>query len=175
MSDGLQNFTAEPVLQRTSPSHIRAYNALIVKDQWIVDFCAMSGMTFHADGKPEQISIEDFSHNMGITRQTFYNRRNAIPDFWKIVDARRFELYGPVRSAIFKGMSLKAMAGNAEAAKYVDGTWGNWQPPAQKHEIAVGGLADLANLARNKEIISGEVVEPEVKEIPAELPTGQIT
>lgn len=135
-------------------------NLLQLRQQEYISFVAVGGLITNDDGTVKKMTLEQFSKALGVDRKTLHNWKKSIPDFYKLVDKRRGELFTQNRiAAVWNGLFLRAMKGDAEQAKIVLGQYANWQPPSQKHEVTVGGLGDLVNLARNQKIIEGEVVD----------------
>ena len=151
--DTLQNFTNDN--SETTVELVK--NAEIVlkenKLKW-VDFCAVGGLITEDDGSLKPMTITAFADAIGVTRQTLYDWKKSIPNFWNHVKKRRMELGSGTRlQKVYNGLFLKASAGTPEAVKLYLQIFDGWQPPSQKHDIDVRGLGDLVNTARNKKII----------------------
>ena len=135
------------------------------QDQWIT-FCATSGMSYDEDGNFTTISVKQFAAAIGYDRTSLYRWKKEIPDFWGKVNARARELFNQqTKYAIFKGLNLKAMAGDVRAAEFVLSHYSDYTPPAQKHEVKLTGWGDVVREARKKRIKAdrpADVVEAEV-------------
>lgn len=138
--EALQNLT-----KTNLPTGKKEPAALSPAQHEYISYVAVSGLIIHEDGSFKKMTVEEFASKVGVSRVTLHNWSRSIPDFAQKVEQRRAELMPVNRvSAIWKGLTLKAMSGNVEAAKIVLGQYANWQPPAQKHEVQVStGLADL--------------------------------
>jgi hypothetical protein len=124
-------------------------------ERW-VEFVAIGGL-YVRDGEIVKQTITAFAKEIGVERSTL-NRWKKTPGFWDLVNDKRGEAFKTDRlTAVWNGLFLQAAKGKHEQAKIILGHFANWQPPSQKHEVKVGGLGDLVNLARNKRIIEGEV------------------
>jgi len=149
--EALQNLTkTNPPTGKKEPA------ALSPAQQEYISYVAVSGLIIHEDGTFKKMTVEEFASKVGVSRVTLHNWSRSIPDFAQKVEQRRAELMPINRvSAIWKGLTLKAMSGNVEAAKIVLGQYANWQPPAQKHEVELTtGLADL--VAKKKLLMERE-------------------
>lgn len=132
------------------------YDMLTPIDQQIVDYFAMDGLVPN-DGRFEgkkgslaQVSAQDFAQYLGYaSRRSIYDRRRDIPGFDKIMLARISLLQARyLVPAIFKGVGLRAMRGDAKQAEMLLSHLGIYTPPAQKHEVKIDGLAEAVNAAR---------------------------
>lgn len=127
---------------------------LSAQQQNVIDFYAVGGLITEGDGSFKKMKLHEFADQLGITRQTIANWRNAIPDFWELVKKRRLELGSQTRLAtVHNGLYLKAAAGVPEAVKLYLQIFDGWQPPSQAVQVdAGGGLADLLNIVRQKQL-----------------------
>lgn len=130
------------------------------QEEWI-SYVAVGGLITGDDGSIKKMTISEFAIELGVDRSTLNEWKKTIPHFWDRVDKRRNELFSKNRiTAVWNGLFLRAAKGDAEQAKIILGQYAQWQPPSQKHEVTIGGLGDLVGLARKKNIIEGDVVEP---------------
>lgn len=123
------------------------------------------------DGDFVQLTVTQLAKDLGVNRTTLYDWPRIIPNFNQRVAARQKEIYaagGSRANNVWKALWLRASAGEKPQAEMVLSHFAGYTPPAQKHEVQVSGLADLANLARRKGIVEGEVIELEPQ--PAQLP-----
>lgn len=138
---------------------------LTPQQQNYISYVAVGGLITEDDGSVHKLRLEDFATSLGVDRRTLNNWKRNIPNFWQLVEQRRSEIFTQNRiTAVWNGLFLRAMKGDAEQAKIILGQYAKWQPPAQKHDITIGdGLADaaLAARARRENAIEGEVVEPQ--------------
>jgi len=148
----------ETLPKLTKPARTTSVAITPAQDSYI-SYVAVGGLIIHEDGSFTKMSVDEFASKVGFSRQQLNNWTKIIPDFAQKVERRRAELMPVNRvSAIWKGLTLKAMSGNVEAAKIVLGQYANWQPPAQKHEIEVTtGLADL--VAKKKLEMERKVID----------------
>lgn len=137
-----------------------------LQNEWIT-FCAASGMSMNEDGEFVAMSVTDFATAAGVDRTTLYYWKKSIPDFWTRVDERAREIFNQsTKFAIFKGMKLKAMAGDVKAAEFVLSHYSDYRPPAQAHEVKLSGWGDMVREARkgkikaNRPLQEAEIVEP---------------
>lgn len=120
------------------------------QDQYIT-FVASSGLSITEDGGFKQIKVGEFADLISTPRRTLYNWQQSIPEFWEKVDIRRREIFTRSReNAIWKGLTLKAMKGDTQAATMVLSHFGDYSPPAQKHDVKINGLSDFLNSARKR-------------------------
>jgi hypothetical protein len=125
-----------------------------LQDEYI-SYCAVGGLLTGEDGTIKKVNISQFAEMIGVDRKTLNNWKRSIPNFWDEVDKKRRKLFsGPRMSVIWNGLFLRAAKGDAEQAKIILGWFADWQPPAQKHEVDVGGgLADLLQMVRKRKQI----------------------
>lgn len=133
-------------------------------ERWI-DFCALGGMMVDEAGNVKPTTVKDFAIEMGVSRETLYYWKKAIPDFNERVKARMKELGGQSQklAKAWNGIWLKTCAGNAEAGKlYFTNFDPDFKMPVQKNEMELGGgFAELmaqARRRRDEDIQEGEVV-----------------
>lgn len=140
--------TEDIVIKTLEPKHM----------MWI-DYCALGGMMTNDEGAITNMTITQFADKMSVSRTTLNNWKKAIPGFWDLVRQRRIELSKNSRaSKVYNGLFLKASLGEPAAVKLWAELFDGYQPPAQKHEVKIGGLMDLVNMARKNGVIEGEVV-----------------
>lgn len=143
--DGLQNLTpAPPATADTADAvKLRAFQ----HDQYIA-FVAVGGLIPDPEGDKAAIKMTtgQFAERIGVSRQTLYDWRELIPDFWQKVAAKRKEIGSKDRlNHVWNGIYLKAAAGNVEAAKlYFANHDDNFRMPMERRETNTGsGFADL--------------------------------
>lgn len=134
------------------------------QDQYI-SFVACGGLIPDLEGEATAVNMTTttFAQRVGVARQTLYDWRNSIPNFWELVAERRKELGGKDRLIrVWNGVFLKAATGNAEAAKlYLANFDPNFKMPAQKVEHEVGdSLVEAIGLARKRQnVIDAEIID----------------
>lgn len=125
-----------------------------------IEYKAVGGLITSDDGAVSKMNVEDFANKIGVNSVTLWRWQKLIPNFEQRVEAKRNEIFTTSRvTAVWNGVYLRALRGDAEQAKLFLGTYAKWQPPAQKHEVRVSGLADLAKAAETKKIIEGEITD----------------
>jgi hypothetical protein len=138
-------------ISKTDPSYPRY--------ELYATYCACGGIMIDDDGTIKKQSVTEFAKSIGVDRVTLH-RWKKRDGFWDLVEVKRAEVFQKSRlSAIWNGLTLRAMKGDAKQAEMILSAYAGYQPPSQKHEVKVSGLGDLVNIARNKKIIEGEVVE----------------
>lgn len=153
------------------------YDELTVIDQQIVDYFAMDGLMPNYEGSGEkgrmiQLPAQKMAERLGYAdRKSLYNRRDAIPGFDEIVLGRMPALYRRYMvTAVWKGVGLRGMRGDAKQAEMLLSHYAGYTPPAQKHEVKIDGLAEAVNAARTaarrSAALPGDVVDA------PPLPTG---
>jgi hypothetical protein len=159
---GLQNLTNTNTPKEGEAQIVASPDEELLKinqQKWI-DFCGVGGLITDSDGTLKPMTISAFASALGVSRQTLYDWKKSIPQFNEKVRQSRIRLGGETRlQKVYNGLYLKASAGVPEAVKLYLQIFDGWQPPSQKHEVKVGGLGDLVNQARQKNIIEGEVVD----------------
>ena len=155
---GSQSVTEKPKITKSIGGVVTA------EQEQYISYVAVSGLIINEDGSFTKMSVDEFCQKFGVYRKKLQRWRETIPNFTQRVEDRRDELMSTNRiSAIWKSMTLKAMAGNVEAAKLVLGQYAKWRPPAQKHEVEIGdGMAEALRIAQERKetiTVEGEVVE----------------
>lgn len=169
MVEPLQNLT-----QKNQTSEVEVipipYSELSPAQQYWVDFCALQGLITGDDGEFSKMTIRECAEQLGITRQTLYDWKRSIPNFDALVADRCSELWSGARTvkvvnALFLNATSK-MSVQAQALWLANQKRIPFRMPTQpiKHDVA-GGLADLLNIARERQlesenVIEGEIVEP---------------
>lgn len=113
-----------------------------------------------------KMTVGDFADRLGVTRVTLYNWRDKIPGFWDKVHDRSAMIFSETRTQkVWNALYLNATTKMDVRAQQ---TWlanaaPNFRMPQHpvKHEIG-GGLADLLNIARERQRKLDNVVEGEV-------------
>jgi len=133
---------------------------LQMRQQKWIDFNAVGGLITESDGALKPMTISAFALALGVSRQTLYDWKNNIPDFWGRVRDRRKQIGTQTRlEKVYTGLYLKAASGDPAAVKLYLQIFDDWRPPAQAHEIEVTtGLADLISkkkleLERERKVI----------------------
>lgn len=135
------------------------------KHEQYIAYTAFGGLIPDPNGEATAVKMTagQFADQVGVARQTLYEWRDSIPNFWERVDVKRREMGGKDRlSKVWNGIFLKAASGNAEAAKlYLANFDPNFKMPSQKVEVEAGDmLVDALSLARNRrQVIEGETVD----------------
>ena len=141
--ESIQNLTiSEP---KTDLQVAREETEVKANQQRWIDFQAVGGLMTEADGTLKPMTVTAFAELIGVHRQTLYDWRNSIPDFWDRVKLRRSQIGTQSRlDKVHTGLYLKAATGDPQAVKLYLQIFDNWQPPSQKHEVELStGLADL--------------------------------
>jgi hypothetical protein len=143
--DGLQTLTTDSQITEDNAElvKLRAYQ----QDQYIA-FTAVGGLIPDPEGDKTAIKMTtgQFAERIGVSRQTLYDWRERIPDFWAKVAAKRKEIGSKDRlNHVWNGIYLKAAAGNVEAAKlYFANHDDDFRMPMERRETNTGsGFADL--------------------------------
>lgn len=124
---------------------------LTVAQDYYVTFCAANGLSVNEDGSFEKISAEQFASKIGVSRMTLWRWQQSIPGFQARVKVRRKEIFTLNReNMIWRGLFLRAAKGDHKQAEMVLSHFSDYVPPTQRHEVKLGGLTDLAKLARSK-------------------------
>lgn len=165
MSEALQTVTETPAanqgdIEPVTPQHgSQEYNDMVY-DQYVT-FVACGGMQITEDSQPTKMTMEQFCNQWNVNRMAIWRRRTSDKGFAEKVMERRFAIFSLDRvSAVWRGVMLKAMAGNPEAAKLF---LANFDPkfimPTQKVEHEAGNsLTALLNTARQRRQ-QAEVIE----------------
>jgi hypothetical protein len=137
-----------------------------------IDFCAVGGLRVTEDGDTERMSVADFCNNFGVSRMTIWRHRQADPNFNEKVAARRKVLFaGDHLSAVWRGVKLRAMRGDAaQATLYLANFDPEFKMPTQKVEHTDLGMADFLQIMRRRQASQGKVIEGEATET---LPAGE--
>lgn len=131
--------------------------ALQLRQQSWIDFCAIGGLLTDDDGTLKPMKIGEFAEQLKVSRQTLYEWKKSIPFFQERVKQRQMQLgASPARIAkVYNGLYLKASAGNADAAKLWLQAFAGWKPPKQELEVEHNfGLADL--VSKKKALVDQE-------------------
>lgn len=122
------------------------------RQEYYITYYAANGLSVHDDGSFEKISAEKFAAKIGVHRTTLYEWQKSIPNFQARVRARRKEIFNGTREAmIWNGLFLRAAKGDSKQAEMLLSHFSDYVPPTQRHEVKIGGLADLAKIARKKQ------------------------
>lgn len=162
--DTAQNYTQSPTPPQAQTDSVKPPELLKYLQNEYITFCASSGISMTEDGNFVAMTVTQFAAAAGVSRRTLYNWQKSIPNFWQRVDERAREIFNQsTKYAIFKGLKLKAMAGDTKAAEMVMSHYSDYTPPAQKHEVKLSGWGDMVREARKRAIKSNRpVVEAEV-------------
>lgn len=141
-----QNVTQTDIA--TSDSDIPA---VTLAQDYYVTFVASAGLSVEDDGTIKTITSEQFALKLGVTRVTLWRWKNSIPNFEQLVAKRRREIFTLNReNLVWKGLFLRAAKGDHKQAEMILSHFSDYTPPTQKHEVKIGGLADLVKMARSK-------------------------
>jgi len=122
------------------------------KDYYIT-YVAAHGLSVEEDGTYTKITAQEFADKIGVSRKTLYQWQKDIPSFWDLVKIRRKEIFTQNReNAIWRGLTLRALKGDYKQAEMILSHFGDYTPPAQRHEVKVSGLGELYNMARQKRL-----------------------
>lgn len=146
--DALQNLTDEkPAVSGESPELAK----LKVAQDYYITFYAGAGLSVNDDGEIFKVTASEFANKIGYSRQTLYDWQKSIPDFQARVKARRKEIFTSNReNVIWRGLLLRAAKGDSKQAEMILSHFSDYVPPTQRHEVKLGGLVDLAKIARGK-------------------------
>lgn len=162
----------EVVQNQTKPENAQAESSKVVSTlsplqlQYIA-YTAFGGLIPDMDNSVTAVKMTatEFAKQIGVARQTLYDWRESIPNFWDLVAAKRKEVSGKDRlSNVWNGVYLKAVTGNTEAAKlYLANFDPDFRMPMQKVEHEAGdSLTEALTLARQR----GNLIEAEVIDEP---------
>ena len=156
--DTVQNVTVMPTDEEVSAANAYIPSLLKIQQQLYIDYCALGGLITDEEGNFKKMSAEQLAEDIGVpNRRTFYTWQKQIPDFWGLVRTRRKQLSRGARATkVYNGLYLRACKGDPTAVRLWADIFDDYQPPSQKHEVLIGGLADLAILAEKKQIVEGE-------------------
>jgi len=161
----VQNQTEENVVIDEQGSTVSHSEWLTwAQDQYIA-YTAFGGLIPDLDGDKVAVKMTatNFAKTIGVARQTLYDWRESIPDFWELVSEKRREMGSKERlTNVWNGVYLKATTGNAEAAKlYLANFDPNFKMPAQKVEHEAGdSLVEAIGIARKRQnVIEAEIVD----------------
>lgn len=161
----LQNPTDTKTSQEKPIEAVKVFDEVAWKHEQYIAYTAFGGLIPDPNGEAAAVKMtaQQFADQVGVSRQTLYDWRESITNFWERVDAKRREVSGRDRlSKVWNGIFLKAASGNAEAAKlYLTNFDPNFKMPSQKVEVdASDMLVDALSLARNRrQVIEGETVD----------------
>lgn len=118
-----------------------------------VDFVACGGMQVTEDGNTERLTMQQFCDGWNVERSTIWRRRQADDKFDEKVNERRKSIFGRDRvSAVWRGVMLRAMRGDAEQAKlFLANFDNNFVMPTMKVESTDSGLADFLQIMRRRQ------------------------
>lgn len=162
--DSLQQYTENGVPAQYAENFVNRDDWINWSQEQYIAYTAVGGLIPDKEGKTVAVkmSAETFAKKVGVTRQTLYNWRETIPNFWEKVAAVRRDLGSKERlSQVWNGVYLKAATGNPEAAKlYLANFDPNFRMPMQKVEHEAGdSLVEALGMARKRQqLIEGEVV-----------------
>lgn len=138
------------------------FKSLNPAQQAWVDYNVVQGVYTESDGEMHKVTVSDFAMKLGYDRRTLNEWTRQIPNFWDLVRERSGTILTGARTqkvinAVYMSATVKL---NSEAQKLWLGMYAKWQPPAQQHEVNIGGLLDLAQIAeRELAIEAGEMVD----------------
>lgn len=107
-----------------------------------------------------RMRLEELAERLDVNPSTLWRWRKTIPNFWELVAAKRKELSGKDRlTNVWNGLYLKAVAGNADAAKlYLANFDPNFKMPTQKVEHEAGDSWVELLRGKDRKVIEGQKV-----------------
>lgn len=136
--------------------------ALSPRQDMFIDFMAFAAFTTGPDGTPQRMTDEDIAAKLGVNRRTLTRWRQSIPDYNQLISKRRHEKFKrEIEDGVWRGLILKAMAGNPKQAEMVLSHFGDYVPPTQniKHGISES-LADvMTGVGQSRKVVEGEVTD----------------
>lgn len=118
------------------------------------------------------MTVKEFADQIGVHRDTLYTWRKTIPDFWGLVGQRCAQLFSESRTikvvnSIYINATVKLNA-QAQAMWMANQKLIEFRQPTQpvQHDVG-GGLADLLELARQRQRETSNIVEGVVVDEPS--------
>lgn len=141
----------------------RPYSQLTEVQRAYVDYKAVGGIITDEEGHISNLSVQGLADMLGVTRFALYKGKEAVPNFWELVNQRRREIGLESRlSKIHQVWYIKAAAMNNWP---VTEAWlRNFDPayrePRTKIEHELGsGLADLIQTKRKNQVPERKVID----------------
>lgn len=139
-----------------------------------IDYCAFASLSVDPDGSINRMTMQEIGTKLGVTDRTLRRWRRTIPNFAALVKQRRKDKFATViEDGVWRGVIAKALLGEAKQAEMVLSYFSDYVPPAQRHEVKVNGLADLAQQVRTKHApqpIEAQVID----QLPEETNLGHL-
>lgn len=170
--DAVQNQTEIPTPEEVAAVDVTAGSKLSLQQQLWIDYKAIGGLIFedageHFDrsGNPTQfrkMTVDEFAAKIDTAKSTLYEWQKNINNFWGMVDERRKVLMGGNRkTAVYNGLTLRAVRGEPNAVKLWAEIFDGYQPAPQRLQHSLGdGFADVMKVAQaRREAIEGKVVD----------------
>lgn len=161
--------TGKVAAQITASENVADDIIKLKQEQWIT-FCALGGLiTNESDNENKtqeirQMTVTEFSEQLGVHRVTLYKWKRSIPNFGDRVRTARNEVFSLSReTTLFNRAYIIAMSSNDHKAagdmiKMLLGHGANLELPTQRTEIDAGqNLMELVGVARKKQVVEGEV------------------
>ena len=130
------------------------------QDEYIA-FLALGGIVPDENNPAgRRMRLEELAERLDVNPSTLWRWRKTIPNFWELVAAKRKELSGKDRlTNVWNGLYLKAVAGNADAAKlYLANFDPNFKMPTQKVEHEAGDSWVELLRGKDRKVIEGQKV-----------------
>lgn len=136
------------------------------QQSWI-DYKAISGIVYNRENESmRKMSVAEFARKVGVSRETLYEWRNQIPNFWERVAERRKEMHKTEWLAkMHEKWKIKALG--FDNWQITEAWLINFDPdyksPKLKVEHEIGdSLADALNIARERRAREQRVIEGEL-------------
>ena len=158
--DNQQKSTNENPATDSAIGFVDESKLLTQQQEQFISYKAVGGMSVEVGGDTMRVTMTDFAKSIGVDRTTLYLWQKSIPNFWGRVKDRREAIMGRDMVAnVWQRIYLDAMAGKADQQKMIVGTFDDWKPPAQAHDVKMTGWADVINNARRrKDVPEAEVI-----------------
>lgn len=116
-------------------------------DQFL-SYSAMKGLAINENGSLEIWTDTMFATHYQVDRKTLWNWRQK-PGFAQQVHARHTKIMkSDFVLLAWRGLAMRAAKGDKGQAEMILTHFGDYTPPAQKHEVKLTGWADLVREAR---------------------------
>lgn len=149
--DTLQNLTKSGTSTGVSLQNVNQQKTLTEQQERYVSYKAVNGVMVSVGDGMSKMSMQEFADAVGVTRQTLYDWQKAIPDFWERVKERRLAIGSRDQTTkVWHRVYLDALSGKEPQQRLWLGQFDEWKPPAQAHDVKIGGWADAINSARKR-------------------------
>lgn len=162
----LQSLTEDRDFIDETPIKASLYVLTPQQQSWI-DYKAISGIVYNRDTEGmRKMTVAEFARQVGVSRETLYEWRNQIPNFWERVAERRKEL-AKTEWLVKMHEKWKIKALGFDNWQVTEAWLINFDPdyksPKLKVEHELGdGLADALNIARERRSKERRAIEAEV-------------